>query len=145
MTAEENKIIILRTKNELFGVEALNIVELTRIVNFEPLEVDGEPIQGYLYYREETLPLIDAGFLLEFDHGPFDIDSKIAIIKGDNSQSVGLLIDDLEDIINQQDCELARVKPNKTQLYFIKYKNHLVPIISPVEVCKMITHKLQIH
>ncbi|PIQ26474.1 hypothetical protein COW36_21760 [bacterium (Candidatus Blackallbacteria) CG17_big_fil_post_rev_8_21_14_2_50_48_46] len=128
----ETQAILFKSKHFLFAIEVENIVEITRIINFEPVSSHGGCAQGYFYYRQETLPVVDVCRYFNFNHGPFLIENLIAVVSGPENKKAGLLLDEVLDIVNPSEYPRVtsyQIAPKYCR-YAIELDKNKIPVLN---------------
>lgn len=132
MTAADTQAILFKSKHFFFGIEVENIAEITRIINFEPVSSQSDCAQGYFYYREETLPIVDVCHYFNFNHGPFLIENLIAVVSGPDEKRAGLLLDEVLDIISPSEYPRVtsyQIAPKYCH-YAIEFDKKKIPVLN---------------
>ena len=93
------EIVIFKSDIHYFGIEFHHIVEIAKIVNFEPIHSSEKYAHGYFDYRQLTLPVVDVCLYFNHPHGFFSIEHLIAIVSDSNDRKFGLLLDEIVDIL----------------------------------------------
>lgn len=134
------KAVVFRLNNEEF---AIDIQQVERILGFiEPTKVPESPyfIKGIIKYQNNILPIMDLNAKFNKQNND-NINSKIIVVKH-NEKSIGLLVDDVQEVIDVKKDEIEST-PEVISQYSNKYINGILKkenrIIMIIDTEKILT------
>ncbi|SHF41502.1 MULTISPECIES: chemotaxis protein CheW [Caloramator] len=92
------KVVVFKLNGEDFAVD---IQQVERILGYvSPTQVPEAPvfIKGIIKYQDSILPLIDLNIKFKRESND-NVNSKIIVVRN-NSKSIGLLVDDVQEVID---------------------------------------------
>lgn len=104
---EITKFIVLKLKEQSYGVNVQQILSIERLIEITEVPRSSPFIKGVINLRGETTPVIDLKERLQIDGAEQTDDTRILIVKLDDVQ-VGLIVDSATEVI---DIDPAIIEP----------------------------------
>lgn len=132
------KVVVFKLNGEYFAVDIRQVERILGYVN--PVQIPEAPtfIKGIIKYQDSILPLIDLSIKFKCESSD-NINSKIIVVRN-NSKSIGLLVDDVQEVIDIYENELEST-PEIVSGYSNKYINSIIKKQDKI-IMKIDTEKL---
>jgi len=131
----------------LFGIDVSLIREVNRSVDMTPVALAPEMIRGLMNLRGQIITVIDPGVCLGFQASKIENTSRCVVLKTKEEGStlsihdiLGILVDNVGDIIPVEDADLQPPPPNLSELnsqfiqYVVKLEQELLIILDMAKV-----------
>ena len=89
-----------RLSGRLFGVDILDVKEITRELEFTPIYHAAKEVWGYVNIRGQIYLVLDMRLLLGFEKKESDSDSCIIFFKQKVAEPFGVLVDKIGDVVD---------------------------------------------
>lgn len=99
LTSFDHQFVSFRIGEELFGVNILDVREVTPLIDITPVYHAPDEIKGYVNIRGEIHLVLDLRYLLGFSCEEPTEESRIVIFKPKIAESFGILVDKIGDVI----------------------------------------------
>jgi len=86
--------------SELFGVDILDVKEITPMIDITPVFHAPEEVKGYVNIRGEIHLVIDMRYLLDAQNQEPAPENRIVIFKPSVAQPFGILVDRVGDVLD---------------------------------------------
>ena len=90
----------------LFGVNILDVKEITSETYFTPIFHAPEEVKGYVNIRGKIHLVIDLRKILGFVSATVSMESKVVLFKQKIGESFGMLVDKVDDVIEVSEDEI---------------------------------------
>ncbi|MBZ4663115.1 MAG: purine-binding chemotaxis protein CheW [Caloramator sp.] len=134
------KVVVFKLNGEDFAVD---IQQVERILGYvSPTQVPEAPvfIKGIIKYQDSILPLIDLNIKFKRESND-NVNSKIIVVRN-NSKSIGLLVDDVQEVIDIYENE-SESTPEIISGYSNKYIKGIIKkqdrIIMKIDTDKLLS------
>ncbi|MDH4224334.1 MAG: chemotaxis protein CheW [Deltaproteobacteria bacterium] len=139
-----------RLADRLFGVNILDVREITREMEFTPVFHSPPEVKGYVNIRGKVYLILDLRTMLGFPPGEPSSMSRLVIFKPEVGESFGVLVDQVGDIINApadsveyraefNEGQALQGEPHKNLILGeCKLNNQLVIMLNPVNFLKVL-------
>ena len=119
----------------LFGVDILDVKEINKELNFTPIFHAPQQVKGYVNIRGQIHLIINLRILLGYKDKKTDSDSCMIIFKPTVSESFGVLVDKIGDVIKINEDRLEGTQAIAKQAGLSETKTNLHELIEAV--CKL--------
>lgn len=126
----------------LLGIDILKVREINLCLDITPAQHAPPHVLGLINLRGQTVTVLDLGVLLGLAPRPVSVQSHNIICK---DKAVGLLVDQIGDVLDVEEEELEQPPANLFQASRVKndfiagvvqLKNDLLMILEPVKILK---------
>lgn len=121
----EISVAVVTMQNEYLGVELGAVREFANRINLTPVPCCPDHIVGNMNLRGNVLTVLDLGALLGMGQGRTSSAGKVIVTEG-GGFSVGILVDDILDIVNLRAMDLLPVPPT-VKVLNEKFVKGLIP------------------
>lgn len=94
---EYDQVVGFILKDELFGINILNVEEIIKPVNFTHVPNTKPFVKGVVNIRGKIIPIVDLGLKLGLEKKAIDAESRIIVIS-QNEYTVGFIVDRIEKV-----------------------------------------------
>lgn len=141
----------------LFGIDVSLIREVNRSVDMTPVALAPEMIRGLMNLRGQIITVIDPGVCLGFQVSKIENTSRCVVLKTIEEGSslsihdiLGILVDNVGDIIPVEDTDLQPPPPNLSELnsqyiqYVVKLDQDLLIILDMAKVLDPVCQRVAV-
>ena len=124
------------------GIDILTVQEINRLSDITPVPLAPDYVKGIMNLRGRIITVLDVGKRLGMTHC-VDAESRRNIIVRYEKESIGLLVDRIEDVIHIQRENIEKTPANVSGIqerYFdgvLKTEKRLVSVLNLAEVLKV--------
>ncbi len=94
---EYDQVVGFMLKDELFGIDILNVEEIIKPVDFAHVPNTKPFVMGVVNIRGKIIPIVDLGFKLGLEKKAIDAESRI-VVTSQNEYTVGFVVDKIEKV-----------------------------------------------
>ena len=134
-TTDQSSIIKFVTfwiHDELFGVDILDVKEVTPVMKITPIFHAPDEVRGYVNIRGEIHLVINLRFLLDLPQHEITAETRIVIFKPTIAEPFGILVDRVGDVLEVDSGSIEpeiksnskKTKNQHTRRNGIKYSNN---------------------
>ncbi|PCI29034.1 MAG: hypothetical protein COB67_05045 [SAR324 cluster bacterium] len=127
----DHQFVSFWISNELFGVDILDVKEVTPMIKITPVFHAPDGVKGYVNIRGEIHLVLDLRFHLGFPEKETDQNSRIVIFKPTIAEPFGILVDHIGDVIEVKSDQIE----SETQLESSGSKSRSAHLVSGI--CKL--------
>lgn len=98
-SSETRQFCTFRLGGRLFGVDIMDVREITRETACTPIAHAPEAVTGYLNLRGQINLIVSLRKLLGFDAKAVDNESSVVLFKSSVAESFGVVVDKIGDIV----------------------------------------------
>ncbi len=105
---EYDQVVGFMLKDELFGIDILNVEEIIKPVDFTYVPNTKEFVMGVVNLRGKIIPIVDLRLKFSLEKKPITADTRIIVTRLDE-YTVGFIVDKIERVyyIGKKDIEPA--------------------------------------
>lgn len=125
-----------KIQERLFGVDIMNVKEITSELSFTPIFHAPKEVKGYLNIRGQIHLVVDLRMLLGFDGQEKDANSCVVLFKQEAGEAFGILVDKIGDVIEINEGRIEYHNDTNTQYADDENENlnaQLVPGVCKLE------------
>jgi len=89
-----------RVKQELFGIDVMQVKEVLRIVDITPVPGADNSILGIINVRGNVVTVIDTRRLFILPEVDYNDDTRIIVVELNDKEVIGLVVDSVDEVIN---------------------------------------------
>ncbi len=108
--SSRKKFVTFWIQGELFGVDILDVKEVTPIMDITPVFHAPEEVMGYMNIRGEIHLVINPRILLNLPTRETEPDSRIVIFKPKVAEPFGIVVDSVGDVL---EFDSGAIEPDK--------------------------------
>lgn len=110
---QHGRFLTFTLEDEVYGIEIKYVTEIIGIQSITKVPEVPEYVKGIINLRGKIIPVIDVR--LKFGKEPMVYDDRTCIVVIDIVQvSVGLIVDNVDEVLTISDQDIAAPPPNKT-------------------------------
>ncbi len=136
ITEESKQYIVAKLGNEQYGIDIAYVDNIVRMQNITRVPKTQPYFMGVINLRGEIIPVMDLRKKLELEEKEISGATRIIIIKPEQSASLGLLVDEVREVVTLSEEDVEKVSyENGTEnnLYVTgvgKYKDTLISLVN---------------
>ena len=141
---EVTQFIVTKIGNEQYGIQIKYVDNIIRMMKITRVPKAPHYYKGVINLRGEIIPVISLRLKFGLEEIPETKDFRIIIIKTDKSNSVGIIVDSISEVVSldEEHVEKTTVDSNDSRMQYIamigKYGETLISIVN---VESLITEK----
>ncbi len=141
---EVTQFIVTKIGNEQYGIQIKYVDNIIRMMKITRVPKAPHYYKGVINLRGEIIPVISLRLKFGLEEIPETKDFRIIIIKTDKSNSVGIIVDSVSEVVSldEEHVEKTTVDSNDSRMHYIamigKYGETLISIVN---VESLITEK----
>ncbi len=141
---EVTQFIVTKIGNEQYGIQIKYVDNIIRMMKITRVPKAPHYYKGVINLRGEIIPVISLRLKFGLEEIPETKDFRIIIIKTDKSNSVGIIVDSVSEVVSldEEHVEKTTVDSNDSRMQYIamigKYGETLISIVN---VESLITEK----
>ncbi len=121
-------------RNEIYGVNVKQIQEIRNVEKITRLPKSPEFVKGIMNLRGQIITIIDVKQKLDFDTNNEENQNSTILISKINDQTLGFLIDDVDDVIriDEKDIDRNTLENSDSASYlqgFVKTKDRIIILL----------------
>lgn len=111
----EKKVVGFRLKDEEFAFDIMKVVEIIRLKEITEVPTAPDFIEGVINLRGKIIPIIDLRKRFHVDFEDRDKKYRIIITELMRNQLVGVIVDEVEKVIQVKDEQVIAAPPTVTE------------------------------
>lgn len=141
---EVTQFIVTKIGNEQYGIDIKYVDNIVRMQKITRVPKAPHYYKGVINLRGEIIPVMSLRLKFDLEEIPETKDFRIIIIKTDKSNSVGVVVDSVSEVVSldEEHMEKTTVDGNDSRMQYIamlgKYEETLISIVN---VESLITEK----
>lgn len=141
---EVTQFIVTKIGNEQYGIQIKYVDNIVRMSKITRVPKAPHYYKGVINLRGEIIPIMSLRLKFDLEEVPETKDFRIIIVKTDKSNSVGIIVDSVSEVISldEEHVEKTTVDSNDSRMQYIamigKYEDSLISIVN---VESLITEK----
>lgn len=115
MSFETTQYIVVSLGEEQYGIDIRyidNIVRMQRITRIPKVQKD---IKGVINLRGEIIPVVSIRLRLNLTEDEITKDTRIIIVKLDNGDCIGIIVDQVKEVVTLNVSEVEKVSYNSKE------------------------------
>lgn len=108
---EEKKYVVFEIKNESFGIDISFVNSIIQMPHITNVPKSPEHYSGIITLRGEVVPVISLRRKMNLDDEAYTDNSRIIITDIDNDKQVGLIVDEVKEVLEIPDDEIMEPSP----------------------------------
>ncbi|WP_409526451.1 chemotaxis protein CheW [Nitrincola sp. MINF-07-Sa-05] len=89
-----------RVKQELFGIDVMQVKEVLRFVEITPVPGADASVLGIINVRGNVVTVIDTRRLFKLPEVDYNDDTRIIVVELNDKEVIGLVVDSVDEVIN---------------------------------------------
>lgn len=136
ITEESKQYIVAKLGNEQYGIDIAYVDNIVRMQNITRVPKTQPYFMGVINLRGEIIPVMDLRKKLELEEKEISGATRIIIIKPEQSASLGLLVDEVREVVTLSEEDVEKVlyeNGTENNLYVTgvgKYKDTLISLVN---------------
>lgn len=106
---ETKQYIVIRLGNEQFGIDIKYIDNIVRMQRITRVPMAQDYFKGVINLRGEVIPVMSLRVRFELEDDVIDTKTRIIIIKMDSQSKVGILVDQVKEVVTIGTEEIEKV------------------------------------
>lgn len=111
---ETKQYIVIRLGNEQFGIDIKYIDNIVRMQRITRVPMAQDYFKGVINLRGEVIPVMSLRVRFELEDDVIDTKTRIIIIKMDSQSKVGILVDQVKEVVTIDSEEIEKVAQSGT-------------------------------
>ncbi len=132
-TGKKRQFCTFRLADRLFGLDILDVKEISAVTEFTPIFHAPEEVRGYVNIRGRICLILDMRRLLGYESAESDHSSRLLLFKSGVGDNFGVLVDSVGDVIS---AEPEQIETRNTVQHFSKEEEQRMSHLSS-GVCKL--------
>lgn len=106
---ETKQYIVIRLGNEQFGIDIKYIDNIVRMQRITRVPMAQDYFKGVINLRGEVIPVMSLRVRFELEDDEIDSKTRIIIIKMDSQSKVGVLVDQVKEVVTIEADAIEKV------------------------------------
>ncbi|SEP58996.1 purine-binding chemotaxis protein CheW [Lachnospiraceae bacterium RM5] len=140
----KNQYIVISVGIENYGVNILDIDSIIRLKKITRIPKTKPYYKGVINLRGEILPVMSIKKRFGIDNEDYTDKSRIIIIKDDQDEKTGIIVDEVKDVVNipEEDVDMYAIDSMDELAKFTKgvakdtYNNRLITLLNIENIMK---------
>ena len=111
---ETKQYIVIRLGNEQFGIDIKYIDNIVRMQRITRVPMAQDYFKGVINLRGEVIPVMSLRVRFELEDDNIDTKTRIIIIKMDSQSKVGVLVDQVKEVVTIETDAIEKVGQGNT-------------------------------
>lgn len=111
------QFITFHVAGRFFGVNILDVKEISSETEFTPVFHAPEEVKGYVNIRGRIHLVLDLRHLLGFETGGPQQNSRVVLFKQETGESFGVLVDDVGDVVKVDESQIEDRRKKEEQAF----------------------------
>lgn len=111
---ETKQYIVIRLGNEQFGIDIKYIDNIVRMQRITRVPMAQDYFKGVINLRGEVIPVMSLRVRFELEDDNIDTKTRIIIIKMDSQSKVGVLVDQVKEVVTIEADAIEKVGQGNT-------------------------------
>ena len=111
---ETKQYIVIRLGNEQFGIDIKYIDNIVRMQRITRVPMAQDYFKGVINLRGEVIPVMSLRVRFELEDDIIDTKTRIIIIKMDSQSKVGVLVDQVKEVVTIEADAIEKVSQSNT-------------------------------
>lgn len=112
---ETKQYIVIRLGNEQFGIDIKYIDNIVRMQRITRVPMAQDYFKGVINLRGEVIPVMSLRVRFELEDDEIDTKTRIIIVKMDPQSKVGVLVDQVKEVVTIESDEVEKVGQSNTE------------------------------
>ncbi len=112
---ETKQYIVIRLGNEQFGIDIKYIDNIVRMQRITRVPMAQDYFKGVINLRGEVIPVMSLRVRFELEDDNIDTKTRIIIIKMDSQSKVGVLVDQVKEVVTIEADAIEKVSQSNTE------------------------------
>lgn len=112
---ETKQYIVIRLGNEQFGIDIKYIDNIVRMQRITRVPMAQDYFKGVINLRGEVIPVMSLRVRFELEDDEIDTKTRIIIVKMDSQSKVGVLVDQVKEVVTIESDEVEKVGQSNTE------------------------------
>ena len=112
---ETKQYIVIRLGNEQFGIDIQYIDNIVRMQRITRVPMAQDYFKGVINLRGEVIPVMSLRVRFELEDDEIDTKTRIIIVKMDSQSKVGVLVDQVKEVVTIESDEVEKVGQSNTE------------------------------
>lgn len=136
---EAKQYIVVHLGNEQYGIDIKYIDNIVRMQRITRVPKAQSYFKGVINLRGEVLPVMSMRLKFGLDDDEITNKTRIIIIKLDNQSTVGILVDQVKEVVTMEAEDIEKVQSNNetksSYLYGVgKHNGELISLLNMLNV-----------
>lgn len=130
------QIVVFKLGEEFFGVETLNVQNISDMMEITKVPNAPSYIKGLINLRGNIISLLDLNLLLENNH--LTSEQSNVIILDIESEQIGITVDFVQEVIELEENTMQKLDSSKGQGYIKGILNLEDKIVTIIDINKLL-------
>ncbi|QFJ55806.1 chemotaxis protein CheW [Pseudobutyrivibrio xylanivorans] len=108
---EEKQFIVFRINKEYFGMDIFDINSIIMMPEITKMPKAPEYMQGVINLRGHVVPIMSLRKRMNYGEENITKDSRIIIVNLENDELMGVIVDDVKEVMNIPTSEIVESSP----------------------------------
>lgn len=134
---DAKQYIVVKLDNEQYGIDISLIDNIVRMQQITRVPMAQSFFSGVINLRGEIIPVLNLGLLFGLPSKDETSSTRIIIIKPENNAKVGVLVDEVREVVTLDDENIEKAGYDEQGINLIgvgKYKDSLISLLNVQEV-----------
>lgn len=127
LVTEDKKYIAFRIGDENYAIDIFSINTIIELPQITKMPGASNHYKGIIYLRGEVIPVLSLRLMMGLEDDVYSRRSKIIIVSLDENKQIGILVDEVMDVISMSDEEV------KESSVFLKGCRNLVSGVGKIK------------
>lgn len=131
--------LTFRVGNQWYAVDVLRVYEVYNLVAISPVPDMPASILGVVNIRGAVVPVIDLRIRFNMADQALDLDNPIVFLHNDYDNIFGIVVDDVDDVINLSQGMISKSALNQRARHIIgltDYRDRLIMLLDTIELLR---------
>ncbi len=139
LTSDAKQYIVAKLGDEQYGIDIAFVDNIVRMQNITRVPKTQPYFLGVINLRGEVIPVMSMRLKLDMERHEITNNTRIIIIKPEHGALIGILVDEVREVVTLVDSEIEKVAHDKNDSKFFvtgvgKYNDTLVSVINIYEI-----------
>ena len=113
--ADTAQYIVISMGDEQFGIDIKYIDNIVRMQRITRVPMAQDYFKGVINLRGEVIPVMSLRVRFELEDDEIDTKTRIIIVKMDSQSKVGVLVDQVKEVVTIESDEVEKVGQSNTE------------------------------
>ena len=114
-TMDSKQYIVVELGNEQYGIDIQYIDNIVRMQRITRVPMAQDYFKGVINLRGEVIPVMSLRVRFELEDDEIDTKTRIIIVKMDSQSKVGVLVDQVKEVVTIESDEVEKVGQSNTE------------------------------
>ena len=140
--SDSKQYIVVKIDNEQYGIDIGYVDNIVRMQRITRVPMAQPYFKGVINLRGDVIPVMSMRLKFELETDEISNKTRIIIIKTDQQALVGILVDEVKEVVTLEDSEIEKVMHDKNKedqsVYLTGIGKHAGELISLLNIVTVI-------